>query len=208
MENRKRRKLIIAAIAKAVEELGFHHHSGEYFIRSRGPLLDSFFFQQSRSQYQLSFTYGIDAPGLLTCLNQNKTLAPDSDKPRLWITPHLGRLGPYGCKHEEHVEKSAGKVRDDLQTIAVPWLDQIASAEDLAEYYRINEVRRAQPTAPPPLHSGLKTGVYGMMLVDTGRNEEAAAWLHNAKAAWQAVPQSVEKAAWLSLIEARIQSIS
>ncbi|MEM6654804.1 MAG: hypothetical protein AAF596_03290 [Planctomycetota bacterium] len=207
MDNRKRRKLIIDAITEAVSDLGFKHHLGEYFSRCRGGLADCFFFQQSRSQFRFEVIYGIDAPSILTRLSQSRVLNPENDKPRLTLAPRISRLGPYGCKHEEHVQNSGRKVKSDLESHAIPWLEQVETVEDLVEAYRVKEIADDKPTGVPAAGRMIKWSIYGMMLVDSGKKTPAIPWLDGAENAWASSQPSDERSEWLSLIEATKQSL-
>jgi hypothetical protein len=208
MDNRKRRRMIESSLSDAVSSVAFHHHHDSYFSRVRGPILDVFFFQFTRSNGQFTIRYGIDAPGLLGSLRGNKILGFDSQTPCLWVSRNNDQLGPYGCKHEDHIANCGSKVKADLESCAFPWFDTVVSISDFVGIYRQSEVRPDSPITPLPPGAELKCGIYGMMLAELHDKQSAQPWLDAALEGWRTTsPPTDAQAEWVRLITSAIKAL-
>ena len=147
--------------------------------------MDAFFFQQSRSKNQFTVTYGTDCPELLQDIRASKVLSPE-DRPMLLVDN--GRLGThhtYFCKHEDHIEKSALKVAQDLVAEAEPWLRRIVTPRDLVEQYRASNAHAFPPGPEVPPGQILRWQMYGLLLDDIGERT-APNWLGPVLSAYEA----------------------
>lgn len=208
MDNRKRRRLIEASLSEALSSVGFHHHHDSYFSRPRGPLLDVFFFQFTRSNGQFTIRYGIDSPCLLGSLRRNTILGSDPQSPCLWVSQNTDQLGPYGCKHEDHIANCGSKAKSDLESRAFPWFDTVTTISDFVSIYLQCEVRLDSPIIPLPPGAELKCGIYGMMLAEMHDKESARPWLDAALEGWSTTSPSTDaKAEWVRLITLAINAL-
>lgn len=206
IDNRKRRRLIVATLTEALKPLEFRHHHGDYFSRPRGPLLDAFFYQFSRSNGRFTITYGIDAPDILGTLR--RMFDVDSRTPSLWVSRSADRLGDYGCRHEDHILNCGDKVRADLESRAIPWFSTITTIEDFVEAYRRYEIGMDAPMSPPPPGVELRWGIFGMMLAEAKDRTNAVRWLDAAANAWtNRSPGTDEQAKWIHIINSTRNSL-
>ena len=208
MDQRKRKRLIEKWLGESCESLYFKYSGSDYFIRNRENLQDVFFYQQSRTKGQFYITYGIDCPKILNDLRGNEPLClPET--PKLLITKDFsGRLNqgiPYVCKHEDHIEKSALKVCEDLKTEAIPWFESHLSETDVVESYRKSEIRLLEPSQDIPPGKILRWTMYGLLLHDIGEPSKASVWLERALLKWKLInkPTAQDKE-WVRIIESRM----
>jgi hypothetical protein len=208
MDNRKRRRLIESSLSDVLSSVGFHHHHDSYFSRLRGPLLDVFFFQFTRSNGQFTIRYGIDSPCLLGSLRGNEILGFDPQTPCLWVSQNTDQLGPYACKHEDHIANCGSKAKADLESRAFPWFDTVKSISDFVRIYRQSEVRLDSPITPLPPGAELKCGIYGMMLAELHDKQYARLWLDAALEGWRTTSPSTDaQAEWVRLITSAINAL-
>lgn len=206
IDQRKRRRLLSKILGEACAHLGFEHHSSNYFQRVRGSLQDVFFYQQTRTNGQYDITYGIDCPNLLRDLRASDVLSP-SKSPKLLISD-VGRLENgrmYGCKYEEHIKSSSEKVSAALTNEAVLWWERFSSETDVIEHYRNKEVRLSEPSDELPPGGIVRWTMYGLLLHDSGKQDQAEIWLHRSLQAWLERDKSTtQDKEWVRIIESRI----
>ena len=188
----KRRRLVTRVLGDAVSQFGFCHHAGAYFSRPRGPLLDAFFFQFSRSNFRFSITCGIDAPNLLLQIRGNAALGLESKYPSLTISRQITESDEFGCKYEDHIRNSAAKITTIFSTDVIPWLDNFHSSGDiLAAYHRL-EIGTDCPVESDAARKVVRWTIYGLMLYNNGRSSEAEPWLNCALQQWTASQKSAD----------------
>lgn len=192
---------MLRCIGEVCEDLGFFHEKGNLFCRSRGAIQDAFYFQQTRSNNQYIITYGVNCPGLAADLR--------SDSEGIAITPWppvgLENGRSYGCKYAEHIPSSTKKVRSALESEAVPWFEHFHTEADFVDEYKVRNVPMDEPPAEMNGGQRIRVTIYGMLLYDSGRKDEALPWLNAALKAFK-VDANVgdDYKDWPAMIESRI----
>ena len=200
----KRRRLLTRALLSAVKPLGFSHHAGPYFSRSRGDIVDAFFFQISRSQFRFCIAYGVSVPSLLPQIYESEILNPEPQFPSLTLSRWLNRQEDFGCKYEDHIHNSEMKVRDRFESEAEPWFTTFKTPHDISREYHRTEVRTKTPVRSEADRSVVRWTVYGLMLHNLGKTNAAHEWLDAAGDAWSN-RNSKNSAEWLRIISTVVQ---
>ena len=173
-------KWILANLTPRVRPDGFEFLKPCYFVRSRGPLLDAFFFNVLRPDSRsFCICYGLDAPELLLTFSQR--VAPAADAPRLWVSSYLMQQRWYSCWDQQKTEASVGVAVSDLRNEALPWFGRFKKVRDLVDCYYDREIA-PDPHLDGEPHPGSprRWAQYGFMLLECGSADEARTWLRSA----------------------------
>ena len=201
LDQRKRRRLLTLELADAVKPFGFSHCGDSYFSRERNDLVDAFFFQFTRTNFRFCIAYGIDGPKLLPEIRENSVLGLDSGNPSLLISCWLADQEDFGCKYEDHIKNSGIKVKGRFQKEAIPWFNRFQTAEDIITEYHRKEIRSDAPVTTDAPHLVLRWTIYGLMLYNIGRSNEARPWLDCAYKQWSNTTKPTEhETEWCRII--------
>jgi hypothetical protein len=178
-------KWIHKGLTPLAKSLGFVHHSGSHFVRRRDPLLDVFFFDILRPDLRaFCIYYGVDAPELLQALDERLGLS--IGRPSLRINEALKQQHWYSCWDEQTCLRSAENCASDFNAEAIPWFEKFSTNDDLIKAYFRKEMANSfdQHDVRSP-GAAMRWAIYGFMLLNAGRKNEAKGWLQRAYADFQ-----------------------
>jgi hypothetical protein len=170
-------------------------------------LRDIFCYQQTRTNGQFYVYCGIDLPTLLDDVRESEIFSPDKS-PKMLITINTGRLlsgKTFGCKHEEHIDSSAIKVTEALESEAEFWFGSFATELDVIEYYREREIGLIDLNEQFSLGKVTSCSMYALMLYDVGDVDKSIPWLKQSRNTWQNQTQKTTiQQEWIRVISNRI----
>jgi hypothetical protein len=168
---------VVAALGPAVRKFGFAHVGDHYFSRARGALSDVFFFDLLHpDKRQFCIYVGIDVPGWL---NNLRDWGKSANRPSLWVSSSRGQHW-YSCFDEQALQKSVLDVVADLEAEALPWFHKCETPSDVAAAYFQKEIATPFPFQDEHIGAPLRWAIYGFMLLECQKAQEAETWLRAA----------------------------
>ena len=175
-----------------VSRWGFRVHSRGIFVREQDRFWNGFAVVPSRNQPHSCYAgIGLHVPALrdrLKFIDQVPDIVGFEISHRLGTYREGARLVGldewYGFRNEKQLMEAMDRMFGHFEAWALPWYEQFQGLEDVAREfyrYRIEDLPEKRPPgigpkAPDPFGWAL----YGWMLEEIGKKEDAHAWLRRA----------------------------